>query len=212
MGTLRNGLLGHYRGKIGNLVFYVVNGKQVVRTQTKHNYPPTVKQLQNRNELSTVMAFLKPLREFVSIGFAKAASGTVKSPYNMAVSYNKIHAVTGIYPDVVMDYAKVMVSQGNMLPALTPTVELIADGLKFNWLCPAGLEWPRGGDQVMLLAYFPGLQRASYLLHGAARFQCTETLSLPANVLNEHMEVYISFIAQNRKQIADSIYLGSLNG
>lgn len=212
MGTLRNGLLGNYKGKIGNLVFYEVKGKQVVRTLGKSKGPASPAQLQNRQELACVMNFLRPLREFINIGFAAMAQGNVKTPYNMAVSYNKVNAVMGAYPNVGIDYEKVLVSQGRMQGPDGPAVELTATGLSFTWTCPGHLEWPRPNDQVMLLAYFPSLQKAEYLLYGAARLQCAEVLTLPANLLDKHMEVYISFIAENRGQISDSMYLGRFNG
>jgi hypothetical protein len=211
MATLRNGLLGNYKGKIGNLVFYEVRGRQVVRTLGKSTVPPTPAQLQNRNEMETVVGFLKPLREFINVGFNLKAKGSSRTPYNMAVSYNKIHAVAGAYPNVKMNYEKVQVTEGRMVAAINPTVELTADGLSFTWLCPDTLEWPRPNDQVMLLAYFPLLERVGYILYGANRLECADVLNLPTDLLGKYMEVYISFIAENRQKIANSIYLGNFN-
>lgn len=211
MGTLKNGLAGHYEGKIGNLVFYLLKGKQVVRTRGKHKRPASIPQLQNRSELSVVMQFLKPIREFVNAGFAILALGSSKTPYNLAVSYNKINAVAGIYPNVIMDFSKILVSRGGLLQAINPAVELNFEGLTFSWEYPPDLEWPRATDQVMLLAYFPEQQRAEYKLYGARRSALTDALPLPADLLDKRMEVYISFIAENRREVADSAYLNRQN-
>lgn len=67
MGTLKNGFFGHYQGKLGRLVFYVINGKQVVRTIGKITKPPSTAQLKCRQELKVVNVFLKPLVEFVNL-------------------------------------------------------------------------------------------------------------------------------------------------
>lgn len=211
MGIMRKGLLGNHSGKIGNLVFYELGGRQVVRTLGRNTKPATAGQLQNRNELTAVMQFLKPLREFVNLGFAVSAKGSSKSAYNMAVSYNKVNAVSGTHPDVVMDYAKVLVTKGNMPVVDTPAASVTATGLAFTWTCPAKLEWPRPNDQVMLLAYFPGLQKAEFVIYGVARQECAAHLALAAELQDKHMEVYISFIAEDRKQVADSVYLGRFN-
>lgn len=211
MGTLRNGFLGNYKGKIGNLVFYEVKSRQVIRMAGKSNKPPTVGQLQNRNEMAAVMAFLKPIRAFINIGFSAKAKGTIKTANNMAVSYNKKNAVTGVYPNAMMDYSKVLVTEGGMEQVISPTVELLAGALNFTWLCPNHLDWPRPYDQVMLMAYFPTLQRAEYILYGAKRLKCKEVLPIPADLVGEYMEVYISFIAEDRKRIANSTYLGAVN-
>ncbi|MBB5436909.1 hypothetical protein HDC92_000573 [Pedobacter sp. AK017] len=211
MGTLRNGIAGNYRGKIGNLIFYEVKGRQVVRTVGKSTVPPTPAQLQNRNEMEAVVSFLRPLKELISIGFNIKAKGTSCTPYNMAVSYNKIHAVKGAYPNVTVAYEKVLVTEGKIREADDPMVELKPEGLRFSWFCPAHLEWPRPNDQVILLAYFPKLEKAEYLLYGPSRMSGVANLPLSPDLLNAYMEVYISFIALDRKQIANSCYLGNFN-
>jgi hypothetical protein len=211
MAILRNGILGNYQGKIGSLTFYTLNGKQVVRTIGKITKPPTVRQLQNRMEISVVNGFLRPIIEFINAGFAVMAQGTTKNPYNIALAYNKIQAVQGVYPDVTMNYEKVLVTEGKLPEAIDPAVELLPEGLSFTWQCPADLPWPRASDQVMLLVYFPALQKALYLLSGASRAVCQTVMNIQENLLAEYMEVYISFVAENRKGISNSSYLGSLN-
>lgn len=211
MGKLTNGLLGMLTGKVGNLVYYNVNGKQVVRKLGKVTKPPTVAQLQNRMEMKTVMQFLSPLTEFLNVGFIPRHQDRHKSAFSLAVSYNKKNAVTGTNPDVVIAYEKVRLSEGCLEEAIAPTVELLAEGLKFSWLCPGNLPWPANTDRVMLLAYFPNLKTAVYVTSAAKRQQLTETLNLAEDMLAEYMEVYISFVAENRKSAADSTYLGSFN-
>lgn len=211
MGTLRNGITGNYNGKIGGLVFYIRNGKQVIRTIGKITKPATPAQLQNRKELSVTVAFLKPLIEFVNAGFRLRAAGTTKSAYNLALAYQKKNAVTGVYPDVSIKYEQVRVTEGKIGGADEAAVELIPSGLKVTWLCPGSLGWPRPYDQLMLLVYFPVLQKAAYILSGVSRSQCAQVLDLQPDLLNEYMEVYISFVTQDRKGISNSTYLGSLN-
>jgi hypothetical protein len=211
MGILKNGMLGNYSGKMGNLVFYIRNGKQVVRTIGKITKPATTAQLQNRKEMAVTMAFLKPLTEFINAGFGLAAAKTTKSAYNLAVSYQKMNAISGTYPDTVIAYEKVRVTQGMMFAALDPAVELTPTGLSFTWSCPAGLNWPRPYDQVMLLACFPAQEKVIYLLAGASRAQCADTLTIPAELINEYMEVYLSFVAQDRRSIGNSTYMGNFN-
>ena len=210
MGKLDNGILGNYTGKIGKLSFYTLNGKQVVRTIGKMSKPPTDKQLQNYAEMAAVNQLLKPVIEFINAGFAVQAKGTTKSPYNLALGYNKIHALQGADP-VTINYEKVLLTQGNMEEAINPAVTLVPEGLSFTWDCPVDLPWPRPTDQVMLLAYFPELQKAVYVLAGASRIKGTNTLHLQPELLTEYMEVYISFVAENRKSAANSTYLGSFN-
>jgi hypothetical protein len=208
MATYRN---GNHHGKIGNLVFYVVNGKQRVRSLGTNSKPATTAQLQNRQEMEMVIDFLKPLKEFVSIGFRPISNGKSATPYNLAVSCNKRHAVSGTYPNSFIAFDKVLVTEGRLRTADDPLVNLTANGLHYTWSCPSSLLWPAPYDQVVLLAYFPKLEKAKYLLYGARRSSCEEQLSLTPDLIDEYMEIYISFIAPDRKQIANSTYLGSFN-
>jgi hypothetical protein len=211
MGKMTNGFLGPISGKLGNLVYYNVNGKQVVRKLGKITKPPTPAQLQNRKEMKTIMQFLSPLTEFLNTGFIPSYKEGHKAAFSLAVAYNKKNALTGTNPDIGIAYEKVRLSEGNLDEAIAPTVELLAEGLKFSWLCPASLDWPANTDRVMLMAYFPNQQTAEYLTSAAQRQQLTETLKLPENLFAEYMEVYISFVAENRKSAANSTYLGSFN-
>lgn len=211
MATYKNGVLGNFSGKLGNLVFYSLKGKPVVRSRSKITKPPSEKQLENQMSLRVVIAFLKPMMEFIQLGFAAMAEGTGKSAYNLALGYNKKQAVGGVYPDLEMDYAQVLVSQGEMDGVDDPRVELTSGSLDFSWNCPRGLPWPRETDQVMLLVYFPGLGKAVYNLAGPGKSAAAATLAIPANLLDVYMEVYISFIAENRKELSNSTYLGCFN-
>ncbi|SMC54131.1 DUF6266 family protein [Pedobacter nyackensis] len=211
MGIIRNGFGGNISGKVGNIVFYTLNGKQVARTIGKITANPTVPQLQCRQGMAVINIFIKHVAAFINVGFQLLAKGTTRTPNNMAVAYNKRNALQGTYPNVVIAYDKVLVTQGSMWGAIEPSVEMTLQGLDFSWSCPASVTWPRVNDQVMVLVYFPVIKKVVYILSGDWRSNCATSLALQSNLLNEYMEVYISFIAENRKNIANSTYLGSFN-
>lgn len=211
MAILRNGILGSCSGKIGNMVFYTVNGKQMARSVGKYTKPPTEKQLQNQMELGVVTTFLKPIMVLINAGFGLMANGSGKSPYNLAVGFNKKQAMQGVYPDVEMAYEKVLVTRGNMWGAIAAGPELTNTGLSFSWESSASLQWSRQSDQVMLLAYFPAKGLAVYELAGPKRSALAAVLPIPEELLTAYMEVYIAFVAEDRKQISDSSYLGNFN-
>ena len=211
MGILKNGITGKMIGKVGNLVFYVINGKQVVRTVGKNTTAATLPQLSSRMEMQVINGVLKHIQAFIYIGFKLVAEGLNAQPYNMAISYNKKHAMQGTYPNIEIAYNKLLVSQGDLLPAIDPAVTMTPTGLNFTWNCPETLRWPRPTDQVMVLVYFPLINKAVYILSGNERLCCATTLSLSDNLLTEYMEIYISFIAESRNKIANSTYLGNFN-
>ena len=202
------GVHGNMTGKIGNLVYYVRNGQNLVRKIGKTNKPPTEAQLRVRLELKVTVQFLKPLLEFINAGFAIKAKGKNKSPYNFAVKYNR-KALKGIYPEIEIDYTKVIVSEGALMGAEGADVEAIDDGLRYTWNNTLS-NWPDQNDQVMLLAYFPLEKKAVYLLAGAKRRVGMQVLFIPQDLRGQPAETYISFVTEDRKNIARSTYVGQV--
>lgn len=210
MGILRGGITGFVTGRVGDMVFYVLNGKQVVRTMGKSAKAPTEKQLTARMQMTVASGFLKHIVEYLNVGFGPDVVG-LENAFNAAVRYNRKDALSGVYPDVVLDYSKVLVSKGDLPAADGVVVELLNDGLHFAWSNPAELPYPRGNDQVMLLAYLPSSGSAIYLLEAASREEGTALLPVPSDVLGTQMEVYLSFVSADRKSVSNSVYLGRLN-
>ncbi len=211
MGTASEGMLGPIRGRVGNLVYYMRNGKPIVRKIGVTTKPPTEAQKENQLKMAMVNVFCKAVRPFIDYGFAGQVVGRDLSTYNVAVSYNKINAIKGVYPDLSFDYSKALVAEGPLLQADEVKVEVVAEGLKFNWYIDTQMRWPDTTDQVMLLAIFPGSNKISYELFGAVRTAGEGILEISAPMLDEYMETYIAFISADRKQVSTSVYAGSLN-
>ncbi len=207
MGKLEKGLMGAVTGKIGNLVYYVRNGENVVRRKGRVLKPASIGQLRVRMEMKVTVAFLKPVLEFMTYGFELEARGTTKNAYNLAVRYNKMNALMGVYPEIEVDYAKVLLTDGNMDMAQNTEVEVQESGFCFTWQC-IDMVWPRENDQVMLMAYFPSIKRAVYLLAGAKRKTGKQVLAIPADMAGLTAELYISFVSEDRKRMAKSLYAG----
>ena len=212
MGIVRRGPIGSVYGKVGNLVTYRLLNKDVVRMVGEINKPPSVKQLACRQEMAVVIGFLKPICEFINVGFKVEAAKAEVYPHNKAVSYNKQHALTGLYPDVRLDYAKVLVAQGNLPVAVDAAVCLVPEGLLFSWATGSWMDYPERRHIAMIMAYFPGLGRAVYSMNGASRYDGADQLLLSADLRGLRVEAYLSFVAVGNNEVANSVYLGSLNG
>jgi hypothetical protein len=211
MAIIKHGIFGPVRGKLGNLVYYESNGQDIVRRIGANLHPPSMAQLACRAGIAVMSNFLKKVLEFVNAGFGLEAKAKKSNAYNLAMSCNKKNALKGAYPDIELDYPKVMLSEGSLLPAVSPSAVLSAEGLWFNWATYTDMPWPERTDQVMLMAYFPVLGKAVFLLYGPARIAGTALLEISAPMLGAYMETYISFISADRSQVSNSIYTGSFN-
>jgi hypothetical protein len=92
---------------------------------------------------------------------------------------------------------------------INAAVSLQNNYLVFSWT--ADLSYQHSSDRVMLLAYAPALDEAVYTLCGAKRRDGRDVLLLPENTWKEKViEIYFSFVSENRKQCTNSIYLGQV--
>jgi hypothetical protein len=210
MGKLLNGISGGFSGKVGPNIGYVVNGQNLVRALPHVNHNRTERQKANSQKMTVVNEFLYYMSALLKVGFSIAARGTTKNYYNLAVSYNKKYALKGEYPDIEMDYPNVLISQGSLLPAINPVVEVVPEGLKFSWDQAHSDDIHRHNDQVVLLVYAPGSGKVRIIRYGAERSEGFETIHIVDDMLSEPVETYISFINDERTAVATSIYTGRI--
>jgi len=212
MARLKNGLFNGFSGAMGNFEGYEQDGQYIIRLRrSKATKPPSEKQLACREKMRMINELLSRCSLFVKLGFSESAKGQTPKPYNAAVAYQLMNAITGSYPNYEMDYSKLRFAQGPInTDGLNPSVSLQDDTLIFTWT-PA-TSYPRSTDHVMLLAYSPALKQAVYNLCGAKRRAGQEILKLPHEWQQQRIETYIAFRGENNGQYSNSIYLGSILG
>jgi len=211
MGRLKNGILGGISGKVGDVEGYIVNGIAYVRARKrKTKKAPTQKQLWTRMRMAAVNQFINSMTAFVRVGYQNMAKNAAFSANNAAKSYQLRHAVSGEYPDAGIDFSKVMLSTGTLDVALNPSVETLANGFKFSWDMAGGSDSYNERAQSMLLAYSPELHKSFFKIGGSCRYTGLDILEIPDNVKGKALECYLSFAADDREKIADSVYLGSV--
>lgn len=205
------GPYGYPSGKIGNLVFYMLKGKPVCRLIGKPG-KPSIKQLANRQAMKVTMQLLKPMAEFIRVSFKQEAEGTVFNPHNLATSYNKKQALTGEYPNIQVDYAKVVLSYGQLEIAKNLQINKVQNGLQLSW--DTNIDYNgKADDLVMVALAHPTKKRASSFLNAARRGDGGCFIPLYEEwMLTEQMEVYVCLKSSNEELISDSTYAGNLNG
>lgn len=211
MGIAKNGPNGQHTGKIGNVVYYMLNGKNVVREIGINTKPPTEGQLNIRMSTKLLSEFLSRVLDFINTGFSVEQLGTDKNAFNLAMAHNRKQTINGIYPQLKIAYDKVILSKGRLKQVQNLQVSLMSEGLLLNWDTDPQMPWTESADQVMILMYFPEQQKAVYTLSGSSRLSGKAELAIPPTLRDQYMETYVSFIASDRKQLADSVYTGHFN-
>ncbi|WP_316815389.1 DUF6266 family protein [Pedobacter nyackensis] len=211
MAIASNGPNGFHRGRIGNVVYYVLNGQNVSRRIGEYPDPNTEKQQAARLKTKMCSAFLQHVNDFIEIGFGREALNTPKNSFNIAVAYNKPNMFNGTFPNLEIGYDLLILSKGPLTPAQNPKVIQTEAGLSFSWDADPKMPFPMNTDQVMLLAYFPKVKKSYYTLFGTNRSSGTALLQIPESLKDKYMETYITFASADGKTVADSTYTGSFN-
>ncbi|WP_316748801.1 DUF6266 family protein [Pedobacter gandavensis] len=210
MAIASNGPQGHLNGKVGNLVFYMLNGQPVVRLIGRKGKPSKL-QLANYQEMAVTTKLLSGMGSFIKLGYGLQAKGTVHNAHNLATSYHKKQALTGEYPNIRIDYSKVKLSQGVMPETADLKIEKVAGGLEITW-DPTHTYELKHNDSVMVMICCPETGKDKEYLNIARRSEGKCFIPLYEDVLNQQIEPYISFISADGESVSDSVYLGNLNG
>lgn len=208
MATSKN---GHKLGKLGDTTSYFLNGKLTTRTIGKSNKAPSILQKIVRQKTSVISKFLNPIMEFILVGYEKESRRLAQQAQNPAFSYNWRYALTGDYPEIKIDFTKVLLTIGSMPSPEGLEVQANEEGFMFSWNLQEGRLGTHWSDQVMLMAYFPTLRKAVYLTAGSSRYKGKDLLPIFDITPGVEAETYVAFISNDRKSISNSVYSGKVN-
>jgi hypothetical protein len=177
----------------------------------KSEKPLTPARKANCEKMKVVNEILKPSIHAIRAGFRLAVAGTDKNEYNEAVSYNKKNALQGVYPNISLDYSKVLMSMGTLPVAVNPGISQLKEKITFTWEISERPVSEYHTDRAMLVIYFPDLKETCCQLIGAKRVDGKDVIVIGPEHINDRMEAYISFAKDNGKAVSNSVYAGSLN-
>lgn len=212
MATFKQGINGPFNGKVGSVVGYQWKGISVMRGLPRFTKPRTVKQLANQAKMALMLYFLKIIIVIVRKGFYIVGEERQMSAFNVAMSYNKKHAIKGEYPDFEIDYSKVMIAQGELEGPVNPRVQQIGEAIEFSW-DPEVNTNGQGNDQAMLLivGYKPEAIAITPMSgSGNRRDRGKEIINVGKSFKGATFATYIAFISDDRKKASDSMYCGDI--
>ena len=113
MGTIKQGILGGFNGKVGTVIGSSWKEITYMRGRAQHVMNPrTAGQIYSRTAFKAVSAALSPISPTLRLTYAKSAGKM--SAFNKAVSENYKAAVVNQDGTPVVDYSKLILSKGNL--------------------------------------------------------------------------------------------------
>jgi hypothetical protein len=209
MGTIRQGILGGFSGKVGTVIGGVWKGICYMRgLALSIANPQTDAQLAQRQKWSVTMHFLQPLSEFLKTGFKSYA--VKMTGINAAMSYNIRNALTGTYPNTAIDYPNVLVARGNLAGVLNQVASsTVAGTVKFDWEDNSGEIGASALDKTLLVVYNPTQNQAVTVSELAERADGTQTVTVPDSFSGDLCECYIAFISLDGV-VSNSAFAGAV--
>ena len=209
MGTYRKGILGSFSGKVGTVVGSSWNGIDYMRSLPRpSSKAPTDLQLIQRVKMTLATGFLQPISALVNVGYKSLA--VKKSGFNVATAQVITEAITGVYPDLLIDYSKVLISKGNLTTPWNPEASSINGILTVNWEDNSSSGTAKPTDKAVLLVYNPVQSQYVFALDGDARSLGSDSLVLPTNFVDDTVHVWMAFYAADKKTISTSLYVGEI--
>lgn len=207
MGTIKQGILGGFSGKVGNIVGASWRGIDYIRSMpaSVHN-PRTEAQVSQRNRFSLVGKMLKTIVPIIRIGFAGSV-GTGKSAFSVAMSYNVKNAVIGLFPDFEINFDAVKISSGDLYGAANAEASSAAGSISFVWDTDL-LNNAAATDKVILLAFNAVTGEASYDVDAATRADGSCSLAVPPTWDGEMVDTYLALYSAAGKLVSNSVYTG----
>lgn len=206
MGTINQGILGGFSGKVGPIVGFRWKSKYYIRARAaKVSNPRTPKQQEQRGKFATAFNFLKNIKPFVRIGYKEFTRE--RSAFNSAMSYMLKRAVTGDGKDVKIDFDRVLVSTGSLMPVFEGTATQDRDKMYFDWQDNSSMGNAESADIVMLLVYNKDKETAVYDTEAALRSDRHAELSLPNDWEGDEQVAYLSFCSADGSCVSNSIRL-----
>ena len=210
MGKISQGVLGGFSGKVGNIIGGSWKGIDYMRIKPSNvANPRTQGQVDQRTKFANVLNFLQPMTEFLRVGFKLYAIKMTQ--FNSAMSYQLQNAITGAYPDFLIDYTKVLVSKGALLRAEDATGVSTEVGIvKLSWTDNSASGGAKATDKALIMLYNEDKKVAVYDTAGAVRTAGTQNLPVPVDFSGDEIQAYLGFISEDGTEVSNSVYVGAI--
>ncbi|UZD23915.1 DUF6266 family protein [Algoriphagus halophytocola] len=214
MGIIQNNIFGAIRGSMGNLVFYQLNGKTVIRQKPgPRQKPASERQLYQQEAFRIGQKFVTPLREALNFTLKKKKGG-FGSGVNRALSWVIRNAIVNENKKPILYPEKVKVTKGWLLGPENLMAERVSSfKIILNWSPNAWQGSGREEDRLFVIVYSPESKKVHTIYEGNYRKSGSQLVELPwTDPEIGKVYIYVSFYSQNGyvREFSDSVCLGTL--
>ena len=210
MGTIKQGILGGFSGKVGSVIGSSWKGISVMRGIAAHvANPKSDLQIAQRERVIVTMAFLQPMTSFIRVSWA--AFAVKMTAMNAAFSYIIRNALQGTYPNIAVDYPNALVAKGNLPPALNAAAaSTVAATVAFTWLDNSTEAGASDTDKTLIVIYSPAKKQAVTAMGLQERLANSQAVTVPSSFSGDLVHCYIAFETLDGSEQSNSMYAGAV--
>ena len=168
-------------------------------------------QLQQREKIKLCSSFTKPFNGTGFFNKTFPAYGHTGTGHNRVTSALLSLAIIGTYPNMQLDYKRVLISKGKLPGAVNAKLILKPKSvLQFTFTNNTDTGIAAANDAAILVAYCPDLKQAIFTLSGGLRKDGKASLNVVA-FKGHSVETWIGFLSSDEKDASDSVWVGRAN-
>jgi hypothetical protein len=209
MGTIKQGILGGFSGKVGTVIGGSWKGISYMRSipQSVHN-PRTEKQMAQRSKFTVVIQALKPLKSILNIAWKENINQ--KSPFNAAMSYTLKNAIVMWNGNYIIDYPNFCVSRGTLTPAMGASAADSGGQIRFTWVDNTVIGNASVGDIAVAAVINSASGESIAGTLAADRSTGNAYIPYPSTwAAGSEIHFYLGFISEDGSAASNSVYAGS---
>ena len=150
MAIAKDGILGGFSGKVGNIVGLTLNGVPIMRAAPKASQkPPTEKQRLQRLKFSLAIEFTKPFLGITQQFFNQSAFSGERR--NLLISYTLQNVIQVQDDEFTLLWNKFLVSSGDLSGFHYLDVALQDESLHLTWQDNSSQGFAHSNDEVHLI-------------------------------------------------------------
>jgi hypothetical protein len=163
----------------------------------------TPEQLDQQARIRVVVNHVKAMTDFLDRSITDGKKN--HSAYNTVVKDALERAITGTYPDYALDWSKLKVSSGKLMPSTTSSAIANGTNIQFTWSTETP---PKGNsrDKVLMVVYCPALE-VCYWDVASSRAAGTATINADY-FAGQVVHTYIGFVTERGDRSSVSKYTG----
>ncbi|QXU41445.1 DUF6266 family protein [Pedobacter sp. D749] len=208
MATYSKGANGAFSGKVGSVIGSNWRSIDYMKGLSKKSSKPTTnKQLAQRSKFSLAPLYLSPIKDILNIGFKDKQLNKITG-YNAAVKIFLNQAVSGSYPDFVIDFSQVVLSKGSLSVFHGLNAALQGADLVLNWQSILN-RYNSYTDDVLTVVLFNATKSMYLVYEDAQRAAMTYTAVIGAGFSGDVFHGWAFAVKRDAMAVANSQYLGT---